>query len=81
MHEPGSFLAEIHGILAADGLHFLEVPNFGSAAVRRDPVAWTDTAISDHVLHPTGGSLERLLGDAGFRVLERTPLPALPAGG
>jgi SAM-dependent methyltransferase len=77
VHEPGSFLAEIHGILAADGLLFLEVPNFGSAAARRDPVAWTGTAISDHVLHYTGASLERLLGDAGFRVLERTPLPTM----
>jgi SAM-dependent methyltransferase len=76
VHEPGSFLAEIHGILAADGLLFLEVPNFGSAAARRDPVAWTGTAISDHVLHYTG-ALERLLSDAGFRVLERTPLPTM----
>ena len=46
-------------------------------AARRDPVAWTGTAISDHVLHYTGASLERLLGDTGFRVLERTPLPTM----
>jgi SAM-dependent methyltransferase len=77
VHEPGRFLAGIHGILAPDGLLFLEVPNFGSAVARRDPVAWTGTAISDHVLHYTGASLERLLGDTGFRVLERTPLPTM----
>ena len=77
VHEPGAFLAGIHGILAPDGLLFLEVPNFGSAAARRDPVAWTGTAISDHVLHYTGASIERVLGDTGFRVLERTPLPTM----
>jgi len=77
VHEPGPFLAGIHGILAPDGLLFLEVPNFGSAAARHDPVAWTGTAISDHVLHYTGASLERLLRDAGFRVLECIPLPTM----
>ena len=63
VHEPGSSSPDSDGILAPDGLLFLEVPNFGSAAARRDPSAWTGTAISDHwpALHrPSIGA--RLLG-------------------
>jgi 2-polyprenyl-3-methyl-5-hydroxy-6-metoxy-1,4-benzoquinol methylase len=77
VHEPLGFLQGLRRILAPDGLLFIEVPHFGSAAARRDPVAWTGTAISDHVLHYTEQSLGRVLRDAGFRVIESTPMPSM----
>jgi SAM-dependent methyltransferase len=77
VHEPAGFLEGIRGMLAPDGLLFIEVPHFGSLAAERDPVAWTGTALDDHVLHYTGGSLGRLLADTGYRVLECTPLTTM----
>lgn len=77
VHEPHGFLGAIRSMLAPDGLLFIEVPHFGSAFAKRDPVAWTGSALSDHVLHYTEASIARLLGDCGFRVLESTPLPTM----
>ncbi len=77
VHEPLAFLAAVRAILRPGAPLFVEVPNFAAEDAQRDPVAWTGTALNDHVAHYTPGSLARLMADAGFAVAEVTPLPSM----
>ena len=77
VHDARDFLAGVRGILRPGGELFIEVPNFAAEDARRDAVRWVGTAIDDHVAHYTPASLERLVRDAGFEVIEALPLPSM----
>jgi SAM-dependent methyltransferase len=78
LREPGALLEEARSVLTPGGMLFLEVPNYGSAAARRDGAAWAAAMLDDHFHHFTPGSISRLLDDRGFEVLQAEPIDWRP---
>lgn len=72
LDSPVEVLAEIGAALEADGLLFIEVPNFASEAARRDPYHWVGadhSQLNEHVAHYTPQALTEALARAGFDVV------------
>ena len=72
--EPGLEVARLVALLAPGGLLFVEVPNYGSLAIRlhRDP--FTNNRPPGHLNYFRRGPLRRLLSGAGLELLSvRTP--------
>jgi SAM-dependent methyltransferase len=67
--EPRADLARIFGLLRADGVLALSVPNFASWQRRRFGAAWFPLDLPRHRTHFTPKSLELALKAAGFEVL------------
>jgi len=69
MASPLPFLADIRARLAADGLLFLQVPNWDSLVVRLEGAA-SSVVSPGHWSYFTPATLPRVLARAGFRTLE-----------
>jgi len=68
--EPHEFLHAVTRALPAEGMLALEVPNIASAAARRLGAAWPHIEPRHHRWHFTPDSLEHLLVDGGFCVIQ-----------
>jgi SAM-dependent methyltransferase len=69
-HSPKETLAEVHRILAPDGLIAIAVPNFGSIDRRIRGRRWFYIAAPRHLYHFTQDTLSRYLTEAGFKVAQ-----------
>ena len=67
LHDPGSTLAAIRGLLATDGLLFVEVPNMESAAIEKRLSRWLK---AEHLWYFSPPHLATLACRAGFQPLE-----------
>jgi hypothetical protein len=72
--DPVAALAEIRRILRSDGVFVMEVPNFTSLQSRLGRELWFHLDVPRHLVHFSSTSLERLLREQGFRVVERHSL-------
>lgn len=69
--DPAAALAEIRRILRSDGVFVMEVPNFASLQSRLGRELWFHLDVPRHLLHFSPTSLERLLREQGFQIVER----------
>ena len=67
--DPVTFLERSRGLLAANGVLGLEVPNLDSARARRDRDRWFNLVPDFHLWHFSPASLLRLVTSSGFRPL------------
>lgn len=68
--DPSAELRRLHGLLQVGGRLIVAVPDFGGAQAQLYRGAWLHLDAPRHLHHFTASSLERVLGAAGFRVLE-----------
>jgi SAM-dependent methyltransferase len=69
--DPVAFLHAAHDALVPGGRLALEVPNIASAAAGRLGSSWPHVQPRYHRWHFTPGSLNRLVRDAGFHVVQQ----------
>ena len=69
LREPDRALRICRRALAPDGHLLLAMPNFGSAQSRAGGPHWFHLDLPRHLFHFTPQTLERLLGETGFRLV------------
>lgn len=72
VYRPAAWLAAVRGLLAADGILHLQVPNHGSLSRRLTGPAWASLMFPQHVYFYTPRTLAELLRRAGFVPLATT---------
>ncbi|MCB9897273.1 MAG: class I SAM-dependent methyltransferase [Planctomycetes bacterium] len=73
LEDPGAHLARAHQALADDGILVLETQNVASRFARLLGPKWQHYKHEEHLYHFHPETLERLLREAGFRLVENTP--------
>lgn len=72
--EPMEWLREIYRILKPGGSLSVAVPNYGGAQARASGEHWFHLDLPRHVWHFREAPLERLLGNVGFTITQRSTL-------
>ncbi|MEM8960941.1 MAG: class I SAM-dependent methyltransferase [Acidobacteriota bacterium] len=75
--DPGAFLSRIHDALVDGGIVYVAVPDIASLQFRVLGKRWPAINPVAHIQYFDHDSLERLLTDRGFEIIERVEPPAL----
>jgi 2-polyprenyl-3-methyl-5-hydroxy-6-metoxy-1,4-benzoquinol methylase len=75
LERPDESLVRLRDSLAAQGLIFVEVPNFASARARKERQRWQYLDPSHHVAQYTPEALRTIFERTGFEPLEVTTIP------
>jgi len=73
MEDPRAHLQAAHRALRSDGLLVLETQNVGSRFAKLLGRKWQHYKHEEHLFHFDPATVERLLEESGFEVLENTP--------
>jgi len=71
--DPRTFFEAARAYLRPDGLLILETQNVGSAFAKRMGPKWQHYKHLEHLYHFDSETIERLLDETGFEILENTP--------
>jgi 2-polyprenyl-3-methyl-5-hydroxy-6-metoxy-1,4-benzoquinol methylase len=69
VHDPGTFLGQVNGLLKKNGLLAVEVPNIGSLSARAAGVKWELMAPKEHFYYFNENTIKRYLENSGFNVI------------